>query len=192
MGFDEISYLEEEESFKEKLSYGPIFDGDVFEHNIGHLKKILKQSDGPIFNYVLGMYGHLPYSRNKTERPDIAKITHPDDRVKRIANQFYYRTKAIATYIEQLIALDKNAIIYITSDHLPSILGGNTVYKLNNKSNISLFFNNGKTLDVSGKKYYELPWFIWDQLTQTETQRLIEDKQMETIYFQVLSESILL
>ena len=190
LGFDEVSFLGEDESFKEKLSHGPIFDGDLFEHNIDYLKKTLKQSDAPVFNYVLGMYGHLPYSRNKAERPDIAKVSHPDDKVIRIANQFYYRTKAIATYIEQLMALDRNAIIFVTSEHLPPILSDKTIYKLNNKSNVSLFFNNGKTMDVSGKMYYELPWFIWDQLTETNSLRLIKDKQMEAIYFQVLSESI--
>jgi len=190
IGFDEVFFLGEDELFKQQRNYGLIFDGDLFEHNIRNLKKILKQKEGPIFNYVLGMYGHLPYSRNKTERPDIVKVSPPNKNVKRIANQFYYRTKAIAAYIKQLIALDKNSIIYITSDHIPPILSDKTAYKLNNKSNISLFINNGKTLDVSGKKYYELPWFIWDQLTGTETQRLIEEKQMEAIYFQVLSESI--
>lgn len=190
IGFDEVSFLGEDESFKQKRYNGLIFDGDLLEHNIRNLKTVLKQNNGPVFNYVLGMYGHLPFSRNKAERPDIAGVFHPNKKVKRIANQFYYRTKAIAAYIKQLMALDKNSIIYITSDHLPPILGDNTVYKLNNKSNISLFINNGKTFDVSGKKYYQLPWLIWDQLTETETQRLIEEKQMEAIYFQVLSESI--
>ncbi len=190
IGFDEVSFLGEDEYFKEKRYDGVIFDGDLFEYNIRNLKKIMNQNDGPVFNYVLGMYGHLPYERNKIERPDIAKVIHPNKKVKRIANQFYYRTKAIAAYIKQLMALDKNSIIYITSDHLPPILSDKTVYKLNGKSNISLFFHNGKTIDVSGKKYYELPWLIWDQLTETENQRLIEEKQMEAIYFQVLSESI--
>ncbi len=190
IGFKEVSFLEENDYFKEKLSFGPIFDGDVLEHNIKHLKTILKQSDTPVFNYVLGMYGHLPYARNETERPDIAKVIHPDDQVKRISNQFYYRTKALASYLKQLIALDKNSIIYITSDHLPPIIYGKTIYKLDTNRNISLFFNNGKNIDVSGKKYYQLPWFIWDQLTDSENPRLIKEQQMEAIYFQVLSESL--
>ena len=190
MGFDHIVYLEEDESFMASQTDSFIFDGDLFTYNLEYLKNTLPQAEGPVFNYVLGMYGHTPFIRNLEERPDVVEVTHPNEKVQRLSNQFYYRTKALAHYLEQLMAMDKNAIIYVTSDHLPSILNETTTYKRDNKVNISLFFDGGNNIDVTGKKFYEIPWFIWDTLSQSGQQRQFNQAEMETFYFEALSQSI--
>jgi hypothetical protein len=171
---------------------GPLFDGDLLQQNLKKVKQALTKNSGPILNYVLGMYGHFPFDRDELKRPDVIKVEHQDDRLRRISNQFYYRTKAIAKYLQALLAFDENAIIYITSDHLPSILDQKTTYRLNNKVNIALFINQGQTLDVSGKSMYQIPWVIWDLLTESENNRNLQDADMEKLYFRALSESLVL
>ena len=63
-------------------------------------------------------------------------------------------------------------------------------HKIDKKTNIALFFDNKKTIDVSGKKLYQFPWFIWDRLTQKDNQRTLDEATLETFYYQILSESI--
>ena len=189
LGFSNVTFMEEQEGFTRRNGEEPIFDGDLLEYNLQKLTAILKTTNKPIFNYVLGMYGHMPFARDLIKRPDISVVEHSDEKVKRISNQFYYRTKALAQYIKALIQLDPNSIIFITGDHLPSILNKNTQYSLDNKTNISLFIENGKTVDVSGKHFYEMPWFIWDKLSSVAHNRIIPAKKMESLYFTLLSES---
>ena len=189
LDFDQVIYIEEQPAFMRNNGEGPIFDGDLFDYNLSHLQKKLTTSDKPIFNYVLGMYGHMPFARDEIKRPDISEVEHSDDRVKRISNQFYYRTKAVARYIKQLIALDPESIIIISSDHLPSILGKNTVYTLDNKVNIALYIEDGKTMDISGRNLYEIPWLIWDRLTRKVHNRELANQKIEALYYTLLSES---
>jgi len=190
LGFTDIEYLEDDRELRGLPDDGPLFDGDLLQQNIDKVKRTLAESNAPIFNYVLGMYGHFPFRRDELKRPDIVKVKHDDDRLRRISNQFYYRTEAIAKYLQQLIAVDENAIIYITSDHLPSIFGKNMSYKLNNKINIALLFNRGKNIDVSGKNLYQIPWLIWDLLSHNDHSRNLQEEDMEQLYYKALSESL--
>ena len=125
-----------------------------------------------------------------SDEPDIINSDHQDERVKRISNQFYYRTKAVADFIKQLTAIDSSSIIYITSDHIPPLLDDNIHYGLDRYENISLFINDGHAVDVSGKRYYEIPWLIWDELTGLKNARSLSDKDREELYFKLLFESI--
>ncbi len=193
LGFDEISFLEEDADFKIVKGDTNIFDGTLFDHNIKKIKSILKKSDQPIFNYVLGMYGHFPYERNLKVRPDVIEINSEEKIIKRIANQFYYRTKALAKYIDDLISIDPDSIIFVTSDHLPPVVIVNDKlrYKLNNLYlNIAIFIKSEIPVDVNRKKYYEIPWLIWDFLSATDHKRNITDKEMTDFYYKLLRESI--
>jgi len=192
LGFDNVIFLQES-NVLESVS-GSIFDSDLFDFNIDFLRKYIQNNDKPILNYVLGMYGHLPFKRNIELRPDVISPNHSDDRLNRISNQFYYRTEALADYLEKLIEIDPTSIIFVTSDHLPSVLSKNIHYQLNNKINIALFINNGKTIDVSGKNLYQIPWFIWQLLTSSHVDgikpKAISPCKMEELYFTALSESL--
>lgn len=190
LGFTDIEYLEDDRELKGLPDDGPLFDGDLLQQNIDKVERAMAESNAPIFNYVLGMYGHFPFRRDEFKRPDVVKVKHDDDRLGRISNQFYYRTEAIAKYLQQLIAVDENAIIYITSDHLPSIFGKNMTYKLNNKVNIALLLNRGKNIDVSGKNLYQIPWLIWDLLSHIDSSRNLQEEDMEKLYYKALSESL--
>ena len=136
------------------------------------------------------MYGHFPYETNKKKYPDIIEVQHQDDRVGKIANQFFYRTKAIAEYIQHLLLIDPDCIVYITSDHLPPILWDGTKYKFDQHINISLRAQADKSEAVCGKKYFQIPWTIWGILTDQENSHQIDDAAMKNFYFKLLSESI--
>jgi len=190
IGFDKIEYLSDLNLLNREESDSPIFDGDLLEYNLRFLKTHLNTNNKPLFNYVLGMYGHLPFERDISQRPDVVTSLHSDKRLNRIANQFYYRTKAIADYLKVLTILDPNAIIFITSDHLPSVLGEHAHYRFNNKVNIALMLNAGDFQSVEGKKLYQIPWSIWDNLTTRPSRRVIDEKMMDELYYTLLSQSL--
>lgn len=192
LGFDQVGFLQENNLVE--FSDNVIFDGDLFALNLKFIEQYLRGNDKPLFNYVLGMYGHLPFERNVELRPDVVSPNHSDERLNRIVNQFYYRTEALATYLEKLIMIDPDAIIFVTSDHLPSVLSKDAHYQFNNKVNIALLLNNGKAVDVSDKNLYEIPWIIWSLLTSdSKNQDLLSKKDpkiMDELYFTALSESV--
>ncbi len=190
LGFDRVYFLEEESDFKKTNGDSVIFDGDALNYSLKLISSMLNESNAPVFSYVLGMYGHGPYKRNLEKRPDIIEIDHEDERLHRISNQFFYRTKALAEHIKKLISIDPNAIIYITSDHLPPIIGKKIRYQHDKYTNISLLLDTATPIDTKNRKYFEIPWLIWDLLTKTEHPRALTDNDMEDIYFRVLAESM--
>jgi phosphoglycerol transferase MdoB-like AlkP superfamily enzyme len=190
IGFNKVTFLKELNEFASDKSYLPIFDGDLFRYNLELVKKLVKNHEKHLFNYVLGMYGHFPYETASEKYPDVIKVTHEDDRVRKISNQFFYRTKAIANYISQLRSIDPDSIICITSDHLPPILWDGTQYQLEQYTNSAIFIDSGKVIDISGKEYFQIPWMIWKMVSRGKDNIKIDESQMESIYFKFLSESM--
>lgn len=189
LGIQEVVFLaEDKEMLKKAYDKDIFFDGDVFDYNLQRIKPILQQKK-PLLNYILGIYGHIAYGRDKEKRPDVVTVKTDKDMLS-IINQFYYRTRALADYLEKLRELDPNALIYVTSDHLPPILGQNIHYKFDKYVNIAFLLNAGKPVDVSGKKYYQIPWLIWDILTETQTERPNDPNELSNLYWKVLTKSI--
>ena len=191
IGFEQTIFLEEDQEFKKTPGDKRIFDGDVYEYNLKKLKSSLQNGKKPILNYILGMYGHASYRRNIDERPDVIESSHPDKRIDRVANQFYYRTKSLAYFLDQLIQIDPHSIILVISDHLPPLLNNNIEYKKDKYDNIALLLSDTRKTDISGKKYFEIPWIIWDILSGANNRhgiRNITNLEMQTIYFQILAE----
>ena len=190
LGFNKVLYLQDDNLLKEDLNDKPIFDGQLLDYNLKFIANHIANSRQPLFNYVLGMYGHFPFERDKDKRPDVISNLHPDDRLNRIANQFYYRTKAIATFLDQLVQLDPSSIIFITSDHLPSIFGSQIHYALNNRVNIALMLNAGESLEINNKNLFQIPWLIWDELVGRPSERVVDERLMDQLYFTLLSQSL--
>ncbi len=192
LGFDHVSFLEEDKTFEKVPGDEKVFDGDLLQYNFKVVKNILANSSQPVFNYVLGIYGHTPYKRNVERRPNHIAIVdeYNDSSLRNISNQFYYRTKALAKYIEMLLAIDPNSFIYVTSDHLPPILNNEIHYGLDRHTNIAFFIKQNVAINVSGKKYFEIPWLIWDFLTQTDRNKTLHTMEIEKLYYKLLSESI--
>ena len=154
-----------------------LFDGDLFEQNLAFVARTLKQHPGqPILNYVLTIYGHEPHDIDTDLRPLVLqmKAPHDDQQLARAANQYWYRTQAIAAYVRGLIKLDPNSLIILVSDHVPPLDAGIDSYKdfgyLNNiedsiHMNRILVVENGTVVRHQTIHHYQVPSLIYDYLT---------------------------
>jgi len=109
-----------------------IFDEELFEQNLGYVKKHLHENpERPLFNYLLTIYGHLPHLLDPDRRPELIELRsdYPDDHLTRATNQFYYRTEAIANYVKSLIGIDPESLIILISDHVPPLRNGPNTYE---------------------------------------------------------------
>jgi len=189
IGFDETIFLEESDDFQKNEDEEKIFDGDVYDYNIKKLKS--NSYKKPYLHYTLGMYGHFPYERNIKKRVDVISTSYPDKRVERIANQFYYRTKALTKYIDNILEFDPNSIIYVTSDHIPPLLTNGVKYTKPQTENIAFLVVDGKAVDVNRRHYNDIPRLIWKLLRDDKTKlNEIDTVTYENIYFKALSESL--
>jgi len=183
----------EDNGFKRRVGDTRIFDGDIYEYNLKKLKSLLQNEKKPILNYILGMYGHASYARNIDVRPDLIEASHSDKRIHRVANQFYYRTKSLALFLDQLLQIDPHSIILVISDHMPPLISDKVKYKNDKYENIAILLSDTKTIDISGKKYFEIPWIIWDMLSGSKNRygtRNITNEEMQKIYFQILAQGM--
>ncbi len=108
-----------------------IFDKSLFDQNLELIRNHLRDHpEQPLFNYLLTIYGHTPHILDTKLRPERIQLdsTYPDDHLQRSVSQFYYRTKAIAAYINQLQAMDKESLIILVSDHVPPLRNGPNTY----------------------------------------------------------------
>jgi phosphoglycerol transferase MdoB-like AlkP superfamily enzyme len=154
-----------------------LFDGDLFNQNLAFIARTLREHPGqPIFNYVLTMYGHEPHDIDTEQRPLVLsmKAPHDDQQLLRAANQYWYRTQAIASYIRALIKLDPKSLIILVSDHVPPLGEGVKSYKefryLDNIEdsvhlNRILVVEDGKVVRHKTIHHYDVPSLIYDYLT---------------------------
>jgi len=154
-----------------------LFDGDLFNQNLAFIARTLREHPGqPIFNYVLTMYGHEPHDIDTQLRPLVLsmKAPHDDQQLLRAANQYWYRTQAIASYIRALIKLDPQSQIILVSDHVPPFDEGMKSYKdfryLDNIGdsihlNRILVVEDGKVVRHKTIHHYNVPSLIYDYLT---------------------------
>ena len=154
-----------------------LFDGDLFNQNLAFIARTLRERpEQPIFNYVLTMYGHEPHDIDTDRRPLVLsmKAPHDDQQLLRAANQYWYRTQAIASYIRALIKLDPESLIILVSDHVPPLNEGTNSYKdfryLNNiddstHMNRIVVVEDGKVVRHKTIHHYNIPSLIYDYLT---------------------------
>ena len=154
-----------------------MFDGVLFSQNLEFITRRIKENPTlPIFNYIIGMYGHTPHDLNSSKRPMVIEMlgTFHDEGLEKAVNQYYYRTEAIATYVKGLIAADPKSLIIIVSDHLPSLSGSQTYQELNylGGTTEATFLNriyiieNGRTVRQNTIHHYDIPRIILNYATR--------------------------
>jgi hypothetical protein len=195
LGFPEAYFPKEYSSLKPTyFSHGDVgeekfmFDGDLFKQNLDYYFSRKKISGGaPIFNYVVSNYGHFPFTLDYNKRPKIIDVVVPPEfnkePIERIANQFYYRSKALGEFLDELKKMDPEAVVVIVGDHLPTIepvdkikygykaygilgyLGG-----IDNAHRYSFLFItcSGKKILFEHVSHYNIPEIILDCLTDGE------------------------
>lgn len=184
IGFGEI-YFPQEYSAERKtyfnLGYASeeyyIFDGTLFDQNLSFVAKSLKENRAtPIFNYLMTSYGHWPHDLDPTQRPEVIQVQsdYSDDYLQRSTNQFFYRTKAIAQYVAELIKLDKNSLIILVGDHLPPLGDGPDSYKalqyMDNVENSHyinrlMIVENGSPIVYKDMSHYDLPDVVYNYIS---------------------------
>ncbi len=182
-GFEEIyfpqeyapgmdTYLRAGDTEKEWYMY----DGDLFSQNRDFLQNG-KAEPGPVFNYVISIYGHLPHYMDETKRPQVIKLQaeHQDDQLERAVNQHYYRTKELALHVQSLLKTDPKSLIILVSDHVPPLAYGPDTYQklnyLNNIENSTLYnrmiiIENGKVVKYNTMHHYDIPKVVLNYLTK--------------------------
>lgn len=186
VGFDEIyfpkQYAPKRDTYLSLVDQEKyIFDGDLFAQNLAFVKAHLEQKDAPpLFNFVLGVYGHLPFSIDEEKHPLRLKATSNrkklDDEYHRASNQIYYRTQALATHLKQLIALDPHSLIIVMGDHVPKLAGTQFYksmgYRNNEADNIhkppAFFIVDGNFIKKDTLHQYDLMPFIFNYITDNQ------------------------
>ncbi len=155
-----------------------MFDGTLFKENLDFVANIIKDGSAkPLFNYVLTIYGHMPHVTNTQKRPPVLKLlgSFQDAQLEREANQFFYRTQAIAEYVNNLIKIDKNSLIILVSDHVPPLqFGPNTYQKLRYLDNRehSYYYNrimiiqDGEVKKLATIHHYDIPKLVLNYITR--------------------------
>ena len=154
-----------------------MFDGKLFNQNLAYVGQYLKDHPGqPLFNYVMSIYGHTPHYMDEAIRPKFIKLLsqQQDEQLEGAVNQHYYRTEAIAQYVQGLLKIDPHSIIILVSDHVPPLSCGPDTYKkfqyMKNIEN-SVYYNriviieNGKTMQYDTIHHYDVPKLIANYLT---------------------------
>ncbi len=194
IGFQEISYLNNG-YFQKSKGDEYIFDGDLFEANLQHLDSNTSHA-GPVLNYVVGMYGHMPYSRNLTLRPDVIPTNNKREPIHNIANQFYYRTQALAQYLNALHKRKRETIILVVSDHLPPIFNSHIRYQYDKLKNIAILLHNFQPVNITGKNYYEIPHILWNIMSDTPSPTDVRSHAINThknaLYYSFIREAMAL
>lgn len=104
---------------------GLLFDGDLFRQTSDFLEK----SKGPLFDYIVGIYGHFPFRLDAKLRPPFIAMTAGGQQLVRVVNQFYYRTQAISEFVRRTVKREPKCLIIMVGDHLPSVDGGVETYR---------------------------------------------------------------
>ena len=155
-----------------------LYDQELFEQNLAYVKKHLReQPEKPLFNYLMTIYGHTPHILDPQNRPERIELysDYPDDHLSRAANQFYYRTEAIAKYVKTLTSLDPESLIILISDHVPPLRNGPNTYEAlayMNGARDAYYHNRLAIIDRGQPKvwplihHYEIPALVLDSLSR--------------------------
>lgn len=185
LGFEKIYYPREYAQGRETyLSTGDtaeeefMFDGDLLAQNLKFVAKLIAEApDKPIFNYVIGMYGHSYHQINLDKRPKVIELAgdYQDEQLVRGVNQYHYRTEALANFVSELRRIDPKSMIILVSDHLPGFSNGPETYErlgyLDGKEdaihmNRIYFVENGKPIKYSPMHHYDVPKFVLNFVTK--------------------------
>ena len=155
-----------------------MFDTTLFDQNLAFIRRHLDEAPGrPLLNYVLTIYGHYPYRIDEAVRPYVAAADEPfgsNEELMIVLNQHYYRSKAVADYLERLVEMDPDSLIVMVSDHLPPLKGGRDTYArlgyldgeegADNRTLLAVL-DRGRPVPVGRLHQYEIPELIYRSLS---------------------------
>ena len=189
LGFERVNYLSEIHGDINVEGDVFLFDGVLLDQVFRASYEKLAKNEEPFFFYALGIYGHRDYYRNLAQRPDVVKPSPFHEDVNKIANQFYYRTGAVARFLNEMQTIDPDSIVLLLSDHLPSILQFSK-YKRSKYANLCIFKNGEEYVGLSGMNYHSIPSKIWSLLDGSGKIDHSVREHHKDLYFSLLKQSL--
>lgn len=189
LGFERIDYLSEIHGNINVEGDVFLFDGVLLDQVVRVSREKVAKNEEPFFVYALGIYGHREYYRNMDLRPDVVQSSPFDEDVNKIANQFYYRTEAVARFLNEIQSIDPNSIVLIISDHLPAI-NNISNYSHSKYANLCIFMSADEIIDLSSMKYHSIPSKIWSILDGSGKIDYSVREHYEDLYFSLLKQSL--
>jgi phosphoglycerol transferase MdoB-like AlkP superfamily enzyme len=156
---------------------GYMFDSTIFSQNLEFITPFIEDNDGPpLFNYILTIYGHFPHQLNEKKRPLVLKMLSKfkDQHLERAANQMFYRSQAVADYVNRLLEIDGKSLIILVSDHTPPGQYGRKSFLklgyLDNKDeslhmNRIMIIEEGKVKKLATIHHYDIPAMVMNSIT---------------------------
>lgn len=120
IGFDH--YWSKKDFTLDDMNRNFLGDASLYRQMLGKLDGKL-QSNEPIFDYIVTIFGHLDYPFN-ARRPKVIDASGDNRMVEDYANQIYYKTRELMVFLDELRKRDPDGIIVLFGDHLP-FLGPN-------------------------------------------------------------------
>ena len=209
VGFDEIHFPREyAPADNSYLSTGDVeveqymFDDVLLRQNRAYIGSL----EGPVLNYVMTIYGHLPFKLDETLRPRLIEAAggHINDDLLTIANQIWYRSKAVADHIEALRKRDPDSIIVVLGDHLPPMPEGKGKYaemgylpdhEQSSKLTLLAVFDRGRQVPVEAFHHYDVPALIYRLLLdgdycETESCRPRSKAELQRDYRRLMAHAV--
>ena len=83
--------------------------------------------DGPLLNYMVTIYGHLPYPVTE-EYPQVIDAGRDEGLLQGYLNHVYYKSRDLTAMLAELQKADPDALIVLFGDHLPYLGPNYQVY----------------------------------------------------------------
>jgi phosphoglycerol transferase MdoB-like AlkP superfamily enzyme len=153
---------------------GPyMFDGDFFDQALSfYLTDIPLKQVG--LNYMLDIYGHFPFYLDPNRFKSVISLEDTEfESVNDIANQYFYRTRAVESAVTSIYKRDPDAMVLVVSDHLPAIEGSVDQYKAMGYSdvykNVYYLWDKGEPIKIdSHVNHYDLIWLVLSRMLPTQ------------------------
>lgn len=176
MNFNEVLSAEKTGSGKQCLSLAAVSRREAFLFDRDYFTQLLtgNSSAAPLFDFAIGMYGHVPYALDEKERPKLITANSDAEEFECVINQFYYRTQAMAEYASAIIAREPRSLVIFTGDHLPGFVFDGNVYGkfgyLKNQPDANFItrlyiLQNGKPVVYPTLRHYDLYGVVLDYVT---------------------------
>ena len=189
LGFERVDFLSEIHGDINEEGDVFLFDGVLLDQVVRVSREKVAKNEEPFFVYALGIYGHREYYRNLDLRPDVVQPSPFHEDVNKIANQFYYRTEAVARFLNEIQSIDPDSIVLIISDHLPAI-NNISNYSHSKYANLCIFKSADEVIDLSSMKYHSIPSKIWSILDGSGKIDHSVREHYEDLYFSLLKQSL--
>jgi phosphoglycerol transferase MdoB-like AlkP superfamily enzyme len=183
LGFQQKYFLDTADPakmlFEQPRTSEHVLDTNLYKQTLKSLKSRLNKGR-PLLNYLLTMEGHTPFHLDTETQPIVVEVEPAHWLTQVLANKTYYRTKALADYINELMTLDPDSIIIAVADHLPPMTEhGADFYdnwgysawkqgksKLGLREQFLLAIDAGKVITLEQLNHYNIYQFVLNSLSQ--------------------------